>query len=724
MTVILTPADLPQGSAQFIAYGPPVRVADPEGGDPITVRPQTYVRYYGEIGVKEIKEGGRSGGDTVAIHFDPASVGLSEPITGYLDPDDPVLPILKEAAEQGKHVAVALETVRKAKAKDSKEIISPLTPIHALRGAKDPSGGKASMEVAGQNIRNVIAMANGRATKIITSDPTEWRVLANNKRGDLPPEGWRFYAPGDDWTQYGAIVPSGAAPAAGPAAGAGVGVTAEEIRAIVAETLVSTLGEAPADDAGGYGRPVVKGRFNEGKKWDPRANNGQINLGSYQVGNVGWVFRWAFDHLTDLLEGETPEDEVVWALAEQVMDMSDAVQATAYGHGVEADRTAPSHTVATQWVEWAVEKHSLPFPHTGSEEVVQEWASAVTEIAAAVLAGAGQRVGDYLSNRAKAAKAKTPEPEPQAPAGPNAGLVNALLATLVRSWGNRDVIGNLGRQVKERQMEEVEIGVTVAEDGTPQFSFPPAEGAQVMALTPLLRGRWSALGAPQAAEPAQPPAEQPQVAAEPAPQQAPAAQAPAQASQDANHGYTDTVAGVVRALYGAKDIESLGALYERAKADNLLGESIWVKPSPTTGLEYGGKEQPGFTKRTVAQAMSHLNGFLRAASQPNAEDVAPAEGQASAPTPQPEPVSEESAPEPEPEPTAAAPSAVDDEAQAAADAMVVKAEEAVAAKDVSVIDALLAEANTKGLSEVKVSDGQRVGTLRAFLNNRRKRAAK
>lgn len=38
----LTPADLPTAaSATFIAYATPVRVANPEGGDPLTVRPRS-----------------------------------------------------------------------------------------------------------------------------------------------------------------------------------------------------------------------------------------------------------------------------------------------------------------------------------------------------------------------------------------------------------------------------------------------------------------------------------------------------------------------------------------------------------------------------------------------------------------------------------------------------------------------------------------------------------
>ncbi|MDN5804489.1 MAG: hypothetical protein L0H26_07895, partial [Microlunatus sp.] len=559
----MAPQDLPHDNAQFIAFGPEVRVADPMGGeDPVTLRPQVYVQFWPGIKIKEIKDGGMNGdkNDLVTIHFDPESVGLSKPISAHMDANDPLVNIIRERFAAGEPVTAAIEVVRKKSNSATKAPIDLHIPIHALRGAEHPDGagdGRAMVGPSGDNCRKIVSLINGRTSKTIVSDPREWKHLVSNKTGNIPPEGWRYYAPGDDWKQVGAIIakataaaPAGPSPrdttqSAPPATQAsGEQVSAESLRAVVQVAVQDALAQSDQERGEAYGgRSSVRGRFDEGKKWDARTNDGRVNLGSYLVGNTGWAFRWAFTHLTSLLEGETPEDATVWALTERLLDMSDAVQAEAYGRGVEPDRTAASHTVATQWVEWVVEHHDLPYPHLGDEMAIEVWSKSVATQAAAVLAGAGANVGAYLSSKSKAAKdrARTAPAEPPQPTGPSPKLVRGLLDTLGRSWDNREVIGTLGRQVQERNMGPVEVGITDSESAAPSFSYPPADGATTAALDTVLRTRYQALaraeGAVHPVSPTSP--------ASPVPTQASAASpttpAPPQAAEPTS-GYTPQIA--------------------------------------------------------------------------------------------------------------------------------------------------------------------------------------
>ncbi|MDN5746763.1 MAG: hypothetical protein L0H31_16840, partial [Nocardioidaceae bacterium] len=204
----LTPEQLPNSNAQFIAYGPPERVADPFGGDdPVTIRPQVLVRYYRGVKIKELST---PNNDTVHVAIDPESVGLEKAFGGYLNSKDPVVPYLREQYEAGNAVDIGLEYVRNKKAKDSKELISPVVPIYALRGANAPDGSGdnlAMMAAAGNHTSTKVALINGRRSEVSQSDPTEWQILTSNRKGDLPPEGWKALVDREDWTKVGAITP-------------------------------------------------------------------------------------------------------------------------------------------------------------------------------------------------------------------------------------------------------------------------------------------------------------------------------------------------------------------------------------------------------------------------------------------------------------------------------------------------------------------------------------
>src|SRR5699024_8494420 len=112
----LSPDQLPEKNAQFIAYGAPVREPDPFGGeDVLSVRPQVFVRYYRGIKVKELAAPRNGNEDTVKVVFDPESVGLSSEFSAYMNTDAPVVPYLREQVEAGNPLDVGLEYVRRKK---------------------------------------------------------------------------------------------------------------------------------------------------------------------------------------------------------------------------------------------------------------------------------------------------------------------------------------------------------------------------------------------------------------------------------------------------------------------------------------------------------------------------------------------------------------------------------------------------------------------------------
>lgn len=691
MTDILHPSQLPQGSAQFIAYGAPERAADPQGGDPITVRPQVYVRYYDGILIKNLQEGGAEGdkGDLLTIQFDPQSVGLAKPIKAHMDLDDATVAILREKHAAGEPVAVAIETQRKRKNSESKAVISPLVPIHALRGADGPDGSgehTRMMGPSGENTTNRLAMVNGRATKHLVSDPTEWAVLVSNKAGDLPPEGWRYYAPGEDWKEVGTIVPSGA-----PAqAQSGAGAPAPDLHAITA-ALVKVLShdnykdilrgvindvleqrEGAADAGRPTGRPVSR-KFYEGKQWDARTNDGRINLGNYAVADGGWCYRWAYNYLvgryaTD--EVPTPEIDTsdAWGLSDLVLHMADRVQSESYaaivdggeGQAVAPDRMAASHREAKRWVEWVIE-HGLPFPlHEDFEEsesaedgeeqpedtynaAVATWVDQVVQSAVEHYASTGRRVGHVYAEKAKAERERrqnAPAPEPKKDEGPSESVVNAMLGALAKTWDNFQSVTNLGVQANERGYGDLVVSMSTGEDGKPVISYPAKDGERAGALRDLIMHRWRELKVSAGDGPA-PAQSEPQ--AETAPQAQPAPEASQSPQDDPNRGYSPEVAQAVYAIHGCRDMETLRSVYQDLREKNLLASTISVNPRPQGGFEFGANGQQGYAKRAISDVLNALRTQFTASDNEEQKGDEPSES-----APEAEPVEQDAPAEQEP----------------------------------------------------------------------------
>lgn len=658
---------LPQAKAQFIAYGAPTRAAHPKTGDPVTVRPQTFVTYYTDILVKEVNRGGRNGGDTVAVHFDPESVGLKENLSGYLDTDDPLVPMLEQAQQNGTPLHVAIESARRVKTKSGKTQISPLTHIHALRGAQ-PDGSKASMDKSGENIRKLISMVNGVPSKGIVSDPREWAILVDNKTGDLPPEGWRNFAVGDTWEECGAAVRSDEAattggPGASQSASGGLGgITPDALAAMIGAAVNDALTRREQAAAGaGPDRPNrvnTSTRF-EDKPWTIRTADGRANLGSYATSGYGYAFRWAHKYVTDQ-NGSAPEPSLAWQFAEASIEAASRVQVGAYAalvettrhHQVAPDLMANSHTESRRWVEWAAE-NVVPFPESGTPS--EEWIMQVVQVAGPLLADSGRR---GLATLGRASQQKTqpaprgaqdrPAPEadqgqPSAPTpGPEQGAQgdqgapaeshDGLLNEVANNWGDANAIRRIGSTLRQKGVYDLAVSLNVEQD-RPVLSHPPVPGQPSGPLGALLGNRWSVLTSnPQSA---QPPAQQEQAAPAPAPAADVASDpTPAPAPVEYPQEVKDTMRAINDAQ-GAMDMNTIRSLSEQARANGSITATVTVRGLDTGSIAFGPADVQG-DKHTIAEVLDALRVLHE-----NADTSAPTPG--SAPTP---PTQEDHAPAP------------------------------------------------------------------------------
>lgn len=702
------PEQLPaesNGNPQFIAYGPEERVANPDPDQqPLTVRPQVYVRYYHNIGVKMFREGGMNGDrdDLVTVEFDPQTVGLEKPIRAHVDANEPVLGLLRDLHSNGQPASVAIETTRKKKSAETKEPIGPLPPIHGLRGASNPDGSGSHQQMmgpSGANTSNKLAMVNGRPTKHLASNASEWRLLTSNKAGDLPPDGWKFYSDKDDWTKIGVIVPDGVAPVTNtpsqPTAGApldvqslvkalGPGLTSVIQQAVADEFAKQAAAEATEDHM--KGRPRGRG-FSEGKPWDVRTSDGRVNLGTYMATNAGFCMRWALDYLADRDEavGDTSNAR---ELANTVLSLADRAQADAYGHGAQPDRCATSHKEATRWVQWVISNEN-PVPADpdwpNDAEAAKAWQDTVVTAAASYMAASGEVVGDYLTNRAnmkKNPRAETVEETEPEPSGPPAHVVGALLQTATAKWSDLQVVGNVGKQVRERGFSDLVVSLNTDGDEGTVLNYPAVDGEKSGVLSEVLRNRWTEIKDEQVTKPE-----------DAAPQENPAAnsqQAPTPKSDPST-----TVTSFINRVQQATSLDQVKGLFQKAHQQNFLATRIGVTKADDGMLVYdttGTGE--GFESWTAAQILEHLRDQFDGQSVPAApaDDAVGANGS----------------------PVVTAQQLADKATEAVASQ---RQGEVTAADARKQLTALMSSANDQNLQDVEISSEGKKGGLRSLLTH-------
>lgn len=728
----ITPDQLPNKASNFIAYGNEERAANPaKDGEVLTVRPQVYVRYYPNLVVSNLVEGGRSGdrAGLLTVHFDPASVGFTNAISAHMNNDDRTVHMLRHSFETKTPVAVAIETQRKKKNSRTGEQISPLTHIHALRGATHANGdGPAAALIGptGENTSNRVAFVNGIGTQHIVTNPSEWKSLINNKAGDLPPEGWRNFAPGPTWKEAGAAIRDTNAPFPAPLSAPAAAPTphhtpaggsfpnANQLGTLVHDIVTQALKDfAPAlinqlaqgQDTTQAVRP--SGKFSEGKPWNPRTSDNRINLGGYVVSSERWVFEWAFKHLTETLKATVPAEDA-WALADSVLKMASNVQSAAYGHGFAADRSTASHREAEHWVQWVIE-HTLPFPGLDADEgTLSGWAEEVTAEAASHLGEAGRRAGEYFTSVSKrdkngAAPKESPAPEQS---GPSEKVVRAFLDVIQKGWNNAATIKAMGTQGRDKGYGALQVSLVITDSGV-EISHPPVEGAKSGPLDSLLIHRHKALTAAEGAttQTQAPEAADATPAQEPAPEAAPA---PTATATPQPHPAQD----IIDALATVGTEQDLRGIYETARDADLLATLVHVAPGPNGSVVFGQPGQSGFKAQTIGSVVGIIRNILAQASNNAAPATTeaegqPAQGQQPPASSAPEAASTEAAPAPQVE-------AADSEAQRIADA----AEQATTPEEIAELRKTCEENN---LTEALVTVNGLEGALMLWLTKQDRR---
>lgn len=733
---LLTPDQLPASNAQFIAYGTPERIADPLGGDdPVTVRPQVFVRYYRGIKIKELRTPKE---DTVNLVLDPESVGLQKEFGAYMNADDPLVAYLREQHEAGKPIDLGLEYVRNKKAKDSKALISPATPIHALRGANAPDGSgdnSTMMGAAGNHISSKVALVNGRRSKVIHSDPREWQVLTSNRQGDLPPEGWKALLDREDWTKVGTITPKGGvAPAAqqngqqqsGQPQQNGTGLDPNAFAKIIRNEVRLALkdyGEyLQTQESATRGNPTSSqtNSTTEGKPWTVRVNKDHLNLGSYLVTGEGYALRWAYRYLEERGDQAlTTDEEIHWAAAQELADASqriaDRVQSAAYNGEVRADRVSASFRESTAWVRFQIEQR-YPFETTEDFDF-DAWFDAVGRAATLGLRQSETNAGTFLAERYPQAEQKTKpaatKDERADDASDNAPVLDAFLQVLAHSWTDRDGILALAGEAKDKDLLATAVWAAPREG---RFATEEFEGAREITIADLTKVQYGLLSqaaqqapetdsVPEAAgdtespQPeAQPEARAPEESAETPAPQAPSEKTPASGARTAQHIAAD--------LARATAEEHIAAAFTEARDLNFLTTEITVK---TGQGPFGIVPVSPSTDGAESMALGAVFDAIRTGMETNSAAPAPA-------------VEEEEPPVAEPAPTpASAPAPAEQENAGGTSPAMDIAERALEATTAEQIEGLYAEAQAAGIENETVTVRSGSGPLAGFLKSRMKR---
>lgn len=594
---------LPQAghTTRFIAYSKRAIATPTPQGRSEQVRAQTAVTIYPPMSIAKIEEGGRNGrSDGLArLVMDEQSGGFGNPISASIrTQSNPAYDAAVAAFNEQRPIVLATEAKRRAKTKGSKEPISPLTPIQALRGAKASDAFEsASMDDSGQNCAVTVAAVNEVPSTECESDPAEWGYLQSNRYGDLAPAGWKFVGTVDSsnekWREVGALIPDGAPGAAQGGAGVDMEALAKVVRAAVVEALTSAGGASASTPAS----KSARGRDHEPSMYTPRLGDGRVNLGWVGVQNAYWAMSW----VRGLPEAAEADEATLKDATRHVMHLADQVQANSYGHGFTPDRAAKSHELARRIIIDQVALLGESVPVGGDDGVWSDWSRKIGPAAARVLSDLGSLTGEFLSGKAEqsqgapqqaqqapreAPAAKPAEqqgsaasapsahsPAPAAEAGPDH---SGLLRQVAAAWDDANGLAQAWRAAQAADAMGVLVAVTQDPQGNTVVQERP--GGQPLGKTIGERGRLLRRQAEQNR-----PAPAPVVEDEPV--------APAMPSQGVQEGldvpgvpqagatgalgYPEAVDALAQRLNAtAGDEEALHAVFTEARDEALLASQV------------------------------------------------------------------------------------------------------------------------------------------------------
>lgn len=303
-----------------------------DGPDPQGVRAEVVVESHTGT-VKEISEL-----DKVAkVSF--LGDGLNKPVHGYIQIDDPVLDIIKEAKKAKETVNYRIEIIRK-------KGVDRSTSMSELR--KD-------MDTARDNVTKIIAGINGHFTTEAVTNPEEDMASdgvynARNMKPTAPSEGSTVLNPDQAMSVLSRAVHAG--------------VPHEVISSLLASALQAGVAPAEAMDVA-YPKDTVPDQVQQFRSREEPVfrkynTDGTLNLGSSQiiagVSSENFVRRM----LSTVAENTEEFNALVEHFAAVVLAIADTIQVAAYKNG-NADRMAGSHT-RIRGVVYDVIENTFPLP--------------------------------------------------------------------------------------------------------------------------------------------------------------------------------------------------------------------------------------------------------------------------------------------------------------------------------------------------------------------------
>lgn len=293
--------------------------------------------------------------------------GLNRPPHGYIQIDDPVLDIIKEAKKNKETVNYRIEIIRK-------KGVDRSIPMSELR--KD-------LDTARENVTKIIAGVNGVLTKEAVTDPAEDDSSDGVYKAT---EMDRQAGPGKaGGTGSVAVDPEQALATLQRAVKAGV--PHEVVSVLLASALQAGVAPAQAMDVA-YPQDTVPEQVQQFRSREEpvfrRYNtDGTLNLGSSQIIAGVSSENFARRILAPLAETSKDFNALVEHYAAIILAISDTIQVAAYNNTGHADRMAGSHTRIRGVVYDVIENSFMPpalnGPYTPEDEFV--WVTNVGALA-------------------------------------------------------------------------------------------------------------------------------------------------------------------------------------------------------------------------------------------------------------------------------------------------------------------------------------------------------
>ena len=270
--------------------------------------------------------------------------GLTRPVVGYIQMDDPVLDIIKEAKKSKENVAYRIEIVRK-------KGIDRSIPMSELR--KD-------VDIAQVSVTKIVAGVNGVLTKESVTDPEE-----DDASDGVYKARDRKVLPGGNTANTGGsavLDPEHAMETLRRAVKAGV--PHEVISSLLASALQAGVPPVEAMDVA-YPQDTVPDQVQQFRSREEpvfrRYNtDGTLNLGSSQIISGVSSENFVRRLLTPVAEKTEDFNALVEHYAAIVLAISDTIQIAAYNNNGHADRMAGSHTRIRGVVYDVIENSFLP----------------------------------------------------------------------------------------------------------------------------------------------------------------------------------------------------------------------------------------------------------------------------------------------------------------------------------------------------------------------------